>query len=63
MNKEGADQPVHPRILIRTFVVHCLDSIITKVAIFVSPRFELASIPEQVGLILTWSHISEDRIL
>ena len=54
---------MHPRILISTLIVHCLDSIITKVAIFVSPRFELASVPEQVGLILTWSHISEDGIL
>ena len=28
-NNKGADQPAHPRILISTFVVHCLDSIIS----------------------------------
>ena len=25
-NNKGADQPAHPRSLISTFVVHCLDS-------------------------------------
>ena len=28
-NNKGADQPVHPRSLISTFVVSCLDSIIS----------------------------------
>ena len=28
-NTKGADQPVHLRSLISTFVVHCLDSIIS----------------------------------
>ena len=28
-NNKGADQPVHLRSLISTFVVHCLDSIIS----------------------------------
>ena len=32
-NNKGADQPVHPRILISTFVVRCLNSIILVVAI------------------------------
>ena len=27
-NNKGADQPAHPRSLISTFVVHCLDSYI-----------------------------------
>ena len=31
-NNKGADQPAHPRILIRTFVVRCLNSIIPVVA-------------------------------
>ena len=29
-NNKGADQPAHPRSLIRTFVVRCLDSIISS---------------------------------
>ena len=32
-NNKGADQPAHPRSLIRTFVVHCLDSIMSLVSI------------------------------
>ena len=28
-NNKGADQPAHPTSLISTFVVHCLDSIIS----------------------------------
>ena len=33
-NNKGADQPAHPRSLISTFVVRCLDSIISLVSIF-----------------------------
>ena len=32
-NNQGADQPAHPRSLISAFVVRCLDSIITLLAI------------------------------
>ena len=32
-NNKGADQPVHPRSLISTFIVRCLDSIIPLLAI------------------------------
>ena len=32
-NNKGADQPEHPRSLISTFVVRCLDSIISLVSI------------------------------
>ena len=32
-NNKGADQPAHPRSLISTFVVHCLDSIMPLVSI------------------------------
>ena len=32
-NNKGADQPVHPRSLISTFVVRCLDSMICILAI------------------------------
>ena len=31
-NSKGADQPAHPRCLINTFVVRCLDSIIAILA-------------------------------
>ena len=59
-NNKGADQPVHPRSLISTFVVRCLDSTIPLVVIFQISRLQLASIAEQVGLNLTWSKIPED---
>ena len=32
-NNKGADQPAHPRSLIRAFVVRCLDSIMPLVSI------------------------------
>ena len=32
VNNKGADQPAHPRSLISTFVVRCLDSIIPILA-------------------------------
>ena len=31
-NKKGADQPRHPRRLISSFVIHLLESIISKLA-------------------------------
>ena len=31
-NNKGADQPAHPRILISTFVIHFLESNISKLA-------------------------------
>ena len=40
-NNKGADQPAHPRSLISTFVVRCLDSIIPLLAI--SKHSRLAS--------------------
>ena len=59
-NIKGADQPAHPRSLISTFVVCCLDSMIYILAIY--PKFEdsVASVAEQAGLNLTWLKISED---
>ena len=33
-NNKGADQPAHPRSLISTFVVRCLDSIMPLVSKF-----------------------------
>ena len=32
-NNKGTDQPAHPRSLISTFVLHCLDSIISLVSV------------------------------
>ena len=34
VNNKGADQPAHPRSLISTFVIRCLDSIISLVSLF-----------------------------
>ena len=31
-DEKGADQPAHPRILISAFVIHFLESIISKLA-------------------------------
>ena len=53
-NNKGADQPAHPRSLISTFVVRCLDSIIPLLAIAEISIFWLASVAEQTGLSLTW---------
>ena len=39
-NNKGADQPVHPRSLISTFVVRCIDSIIP---ILLNPKFQDSS--------------------
>ena len=52
-NNKSADQPAHPRSLISTFVVCCLDSIIPLVS-----RSEISSLYiayVQAGLSLTWS--------
>ena len=38
-NNKGADQTAHPRSLISTFVVHCLDSMICILAISKVSRF------------------------
>ena len=57
---KGADQPVHPRSLISTFVVRCLDSIIPILAKSEIARLQLLSIAEQAGLSLTWLQMPED---
>ena len=54
-NNNGADQPVYPHSLISTFVVRCLDSIITVVSISEISSLQLVSEAEQAGLSLTWS--------
>ena len=57
---KGADQPAHPRNLISTFVVRCLDSIMPLVSIAEVSRLELVAVAEQTGLSHTWSKLFED---
>ena len=59
-NNKGADQPAHPRSLISTFIVRCLDSIISLDSIAEISRVELASVAAQAGLCLAWSETPED---
>ena len=58
-NNKGADQPAHPRSLISTFVVCCLDSIIPLVSISEISSLYLASVAAQAGLSLPWSQTKE----
>ena len=59
-NNKGADQPAHPRSLISTFVVRCLDSVMSLVSVTKISSLMLASVAEQVGLSLTWSETPKD---
>ena len=52
-NNKGADQPAHPRSLISTFVVRCLDGRIPVLAKSKFSRLELVCVAE-AGLSLTW---------
>ena len=54
-NNKVADQSAHLRSLISTFVVHCLDSIMSLVSMLAISGLQLASLAEQTGLSLTWS--------
>ena len=62
-NNEGADQPMHLRSLISSFVVHCLDSIIPLVSVPKISRLYLVSLAEQAGLSLNWSKITKTGFL
>ena len=53
-NNKGADQPAHLHSLISTFVVRCLDSIISLDSISEISRPWLVSSAEQAGLSLNW---------
>ena len=59
-NNKGADQTVHMRSLISTFVVRCLDSIMPLVSISKISRLKLVAVAEQTGLSHTWSKMFED---
>ena len=55
-NNKGADQPAHPRSLISTFVVRCLDIIIHLVSISWSQNPEDRYSREVARIILPLSH-------
>ena len=54
-NNKGADQSAHPRILISTFVIHSLESIISRLATSKISLFWLVSVADQAGLNLNLS--------
>ena len=62
-NNKDADQPAHPRSLISTFVVRCLDSIIILVSISEISSLYLASVVAQAGLSLPWSQTPKTGFL
>ena len=62
-NNKGADQPAHPRSLISSFVVRCLDSVMSLVSVTKISSLLLvllASVAEQVSLSQAWSETPED---
>ena len=59
-NNKGADQPAHPHSLISTFVVCCLDSIISLDSTAKISRLQLASVAAEAGLCLAWSETPKD---
>ena len=60
---KGVDQPAHPRSLISTFIVRCLNSIIHLISISEISSLYLASVAAQAGLCLTWSQIPKTGFL
>ena len=60
-NNKGTDQPAHPRSLISTFVVRCLDSVMSLVSVTKISSLMLASVAEQASLSLTWAETPEDK--
>ena len=46
-NNKGADQPAHLPSLISTFVVRCLDSVMSVVSVTKISSLVLASVPER----------------
>ena len=60
-NNKGADQPAHPRRLISAFVIHYLESIISKIATDEISVFYLVSLAVETGLSLTLLEDPEDR--
>ena len=62
-NNKDADQPAHPRRLISTFVIRCLDSIIPLFSVSEISSLYLASVAAQAGLNLTWSETPKKGFL
>ena len=62
-NNKGADQPAHPHILINAFVIHLLESIISKLDTSEISIFLLVSVAELVGLCMTWSETPKTAFL
>ena len=60
-NNKAADQPVHPRSLISTFVVGCLDSIIPLVSISEISSLYLVSMTAQTVWVYSSTLNPEDR--
>ena len=54
-NNKGPDQPAHSRSRISSFVIHLLESIISKLVTSEISIFWLVSVTEQAGLSLTLS--------
>ena len=54
-NNKGTDQPVHSCSLISAFVIHFLESTISKLATSEISIFLLVSVSEETGLNLTFS--------
>ena len=52
VNNKGAEEPAHTHSLISAFVIHSLESIMSKLAAF----FCLVSVAEQAALDMTWSN-------
>ena len=59
-NNKGADQPAHQCSLISTFIVRCLDSVMSLVSVTKISSLMLASVAEQASLSLTWLETPED---
>ena len=55
VNNKGTDQSLHPRSMVSTFVVGCLDSMMPILAKPKFSRLKPVSVAEQAGLGLTWS--------
>ena len=62
-NDKGADQPAHPRSLISTFIVRCLDNIIPLVSISEISSLYLASVAASANLCLAYSQTPKTDFL
>ena len=60
-NNKGIDQPAHSHSLIIAFIVCCLDTIVSEVAMSEISRLQLPSEAEQASLSHIWLENSEDR--